>query len=209
MVHQAARILFSPARICLTQIQNKNDVLSSSKGSSLSANCCSLWYCLSTKKALQNLSQTPVESITAVVDFNCRHFAMPLSTDSIITIFSVLVALPPSILIVITVLRRLYHVSRYTHYSRGQCQYSSFRPNVSTYHSPFRPTTYYATDAFQISSFDPSMRTASNLRPQRLTPVISTPISPFTDQTLIQSPPPAYQPLHLNLARVHREPALP
>jgi hypothetical protein len=134
---------------------------------------------------------------------------MHLSTDSIIAIFSVLVALPPSILIVITAVRRLCHVPSYTHYNRGRCQYNSFRPNVSTYHSPFRPTTYYATDAFQLSPFDPSTRIAAYLHSQRIRPVISTPTSPFADQTLIQSPPPAYQPSHLHLARAHCEPALP
>jgi hypothetical protein len=170
---------------------------------------CPLWYYLSTKKAQQSLSQTPVEPITAVGDFKCRHFAMPLSTDSIIAIFSLLVALPPSILIVVTVVRRLYHVPRYTQYGRGRCQYNSFRPNVSTYHSPFRPTTYYAAGTFQLSPIDPSMRIAAYLHPQLMRPVISTPTSPFADQTLIQSPPPAYQPLHLHLARVHCEPALP
>lgn len=134
---------------------------------------------------------------------------MPLSADSIIAIFSVLVALPPSILIVVTVVRRLCDVPRYAHYSRERCQYNSFRPNVSTYHSPFRPTTYYATDAFQLSPFDPSTRIAAYLHPQRMRPVVSAPTSPFADQTLIQSPPPAYQPLHLHLARVRCEPALP
>jgi hypothetical protein len=150
-----------------------------------------------------------VKLIIALVGFKCSHFAMPLSADSIIAIFSVLVALPPLILIVITVVRRLYHVPRYNHHSRGRRQYSSAHPNVSTYHSPFRLTTYYATDAFQLSRFHPPMGTADHSHLQRMRTVISTPTSPFADQALIQSPPPAYQPLHPHLARVHSEPTLP
>src|SRR4051812_6190669 len=108
------------------------------RSSSLSASCRALFECyLSTQDAQQSLSQILVEPITTVIDLNCNQFAMLLSTDSIIAILSVLVALPPSILIVITVVRRLYHVPRYNHRSRRRCQYSSSHPNVSTYHSPF------------------------------------------------------------------------
>ena len=126
---------------------------------------------------------------------------MPLPTESILAILSVLVALPPSILIVITIVRRHYQVPSYgAYYSRGRCRYNS------SYQSPSQQITY---DAIQLSPFDPSTRTGASSSPQWMRPIVLTPTSSFKDQRLIQLPPPAYQPLHLHLAPVRSKSALP
>jgi len=120
---------------------------------------------------------------------------MLLSTDSIISILSVLVALPPSILIIVTVVRHLHCVPRHTSHNQGRCQYNSAHPNLSTSDPPFAPTIYYATNTFQLSQFDlPARSPDYSSGPRRMRPVSSIATLPFADQTLIQSPPPTYQP---------------
>jgi hypothetical protein len=128
----------------------------------------------------------PVETVLRP---SCGYFTMPLSADSIIAILGVLVALPPSILIVVTAVRRKWPCN--THYSPARHQYNLSPRNTS----PGRATPSQAIHLHPPSH--PSSRNAPYFHLQRIRPVTLTPRPPSTAQALIRPPPPAYQPLHL------------
>ena len=207
MAYQAAKILFSPARICLAQIQNGHGVLSSSKVSSLSANpWCSLWSYLPIRSRSKASLKLPLN--------HHSHSRFRLQTLCYAFVY------------------RLYYC--YLLYARGTSSLDSDRhhrcapsppcPSLyllqprtisvqlipsECYNKPLSLQTdhilrYRCLPTITIRSIDANY---SLFTPPTHEAVISTPTSPFADQTLIQSPPPAYQPLHLH--RVHCDPALP
>jgi hypothetical protein len=125
------------------------------------------------------------DPVATVLRFSCGYFTMPLSADSIIAILGVLVALPPSVLIILTAVRRKR--PRNAHYSPARHQYNLF----PWYTSPGRAAPSQAIHFHSPSH--PSSRNAAYFHLQRIRPAAP----PSTAQALIQPPPPAYQPLHL------------
>lgn len=119
---------------------------------------------------------------------------MPSSTEAIVAIVAVLVALPPSILVFTNVMRRVFHTPRYAHHSPGRYQYDTSHSTIPTQLPQKRSRTYYTTHAFQTSWFHPRSRIEVYSRPQRTVPVTSASKSLFMDKEPTPWPPPVYQP---------------
>ena len=132
----------------------------------------------------------PIDLVATTFHYGCEHLTMALSTDSIIAILGVLVALPPALLIVLTAVRRKRSPS--THHSRLRHQYSFFPGN--TY--PRRVSNIQGIHFHPPSHA--SSRHIAYFHLQRTSPVALDPRPPPTAQALIQAPPPTYQPMHLH-----------
>jgi hypothetical protein len=115
-----------------------------------------------------------------------QHIAMHLSLDSIVAIIGVLVALPPSILIIITAARR--RTIRHSMYSLGQHQDN---------------TSYSSLSTVNLSPYDFLMQSQAHTRTQM--PRQSYSQTPPISRISIQMPLPAYQPPSLGLARATQD----
>ena len=127
---------------------------------------------------------------------------MSWSKPSIFALMGVLVALFSAILTVINAARR--SSTRPTHDSPARHQYNFSHTNLSASRASSRLTGYNADDVNDSPSNNPPRRRAAGPHLQHTSPVILAPTPPATVQTLVQPPPPTYQPLRLRAALVNR-----